>query len=458
MTIAISAPRRRSSSLVDFFRCADVPDFGLTSPVHPESGFFRFGADVVCYGQTCGEIRPSVNSSLYDASLHVQKDRHGLLLPFNPTQVVDNLRYESYVASGNRLLEQLWIKKLYYRLRPVLPVGIRKHLQSFYLRDWEKLTFPSWPVDRSVDMLLEKLLVLVMQKEKIRRLPFIWFWPHGHSACAIMTHDVETAAGRDFSDCTMDIDDSFGIKASFQIVPEKRYAVPESYLETIRNRGFEVNVQGLDHEGNLFQNRKVFLKSSQAINKYALQYEARGFRSPILYRNSHWFQDLHFSYDMSVPNVARLEAQRGGCCTVMPYSLPGNPGRMTELPVTMTEDYSLFHVLNDYSTTLWEQQISIVQKGHGLMNFIIHPDYVTAGRAQDTFRKLLEKMSQLRSNDNVWMPLPREVDQWWRNRNEMDLVQVGQGWKIEGAGSERARIAYACVEGDQLSYELDSSR
>jgi hypothetical protein len=131
---------------------------------------------------------------------------------------------------------------------------------------------------------------------------------------------------------------------------------------------------------------------------------------------------------------------------------------MTELPETMTEDYSLFHVLNDYSTTLWEQQMSIILKGHGLMNFIIHPDYVTTGRAQDTFRSLLEKLSHLRSDDNVWMPLPREVDRWWRNRSEMNLVPDGQGWKIEGAGSEHARIAYACVDGDRLTYEFDSSR
>jgi len=42
-----------------------------------------------------------------------------------------------------------------------------------------------------------------------------------------------------------------------------------------------------------------------------------------MYQNADWFQELNFSYDMSVPNVARLEAQRGGCCTVLPYALPG---------------------------------------------------------------------------------------------------------------------------------------
>ena len=238
--MAKAAPDRTSSTcLTDFFRCADLPDLALTGGLPQSTGFFRFGPEVICYGQTRGEVHSSVNSSLFDASADVRiKDRR-LLLPFDPTQVIDNLRYEYYVASNSRFFEKSWIKDIYYRLRPSMPVGIRKHLQRLYLGDWKRLTFPSWPVDRSVDLMLEKLLLLTMQAGRIKRLPFIWFWPEGHSACAVMTHDVETTAGRDFCDRTMDFDDQFGIKGSFQVVPEKRYTVPESYLESIRSRGFE---------------------------------------------------------------------------------------------------------------------------------------------------------------------------------------------------------------------------
>jgi hypothetical protein len=28
---------------------------------------------------------------------------------------------------------------------------------------------------------------------------------------------------------------------------------------------------------------------------------------------------LCFAYDMSIPNVAHLDPQRGGCCTIMPF-------------------------------------------------------------------------------------------------------------------------------------------
>jgi hypothetical protein len=138
----------------------------------------------------------------------------------------------------------------------------------------------------------------------------------------------------------------------------------------------------------------------------------------------------------------------------MPYSLPGGTVGMTELPVTMIEDYTLFHVLKDYSTTLWEQQMRIILDGNGLMNFIVHPDYVTTGRAQDTFKRLLEKVNSLRFGSGVWVPLPRAVDQWWRERNQMRVARHGNDWKVEGPGSERATVAFACREGDQLRYEF----
>jgi len=457
MTVATSAPvsGKAATSLIDHFRCSELPALEISGNLSQSSGFFRFGPNVVCYGQSSGVVRSKVNGNLVDAASGVHRNGKGLLLPFDVSQVLDNLRYESYVRCSNRLLEKPWIRDIYYGLRPLMPVAIRKHLQSLYLKGWEQIEFPCWPVDRNVDLLLERLLAMAMREGHIESLPFIWFWPNGHSACAIMTHDVETTSGRDFSDRIMDMDDEFQIKSSFQIVPEKRYEVPQSYLDTIRDRGFEVNVQGLDHDGNLFQNRRVFLESAKIINEYARQFRARGFRSPILYRNSHWFQDLNFAYDMSVPNVARLEAQRGGCCTIMPYSLPGG---VTELPVTMTEDYSLFHVLKDYSTELWEKQMSIVQKGHGLMNFIIHPDYMIADRARGVFRSLLERLSRARKDEGVWIPLPNEVDVWWRERNQMKLVSLGDKWRVEGSGSERAQVAFAHVDGDRLVYEFDKDR
>ena len=115
---------------------------------------------------------------------------------------------------------------------------------------------------------------------------------------------------------------------------------------------FEINVQDLNHDGNLFRNRPEFSRRAQRINKYASSYGVSGFRAAVLYRNLDWYDALHFSFDMSVPNVAHLDPQKGGCCTVMPYFF----AETLEIPVTTTQDYMLFHLLNDYSLDLWKEQ------------------------------------------------------------------------------------------------------
>ena len=445
------------SVILDQYRCQPViSSFSIVDGLNRKNGFFRLGPDLVCYGRSTSPVAAAkLSGPISDALPDVRLSSNTISLPFDMNEVVDNLRYERYAtASGWRAWVQgSWVADIYYHSRSLLPVPVRKYFQRAYLRDWDSIQFPGWPLDRTVDFFLGRLLVLGMKQSGIKRLPFIWFWPHGHKACATVTHDVETMLGRDFSCGLMDIDDAFGIKASFQVVPEKRYEVPHEYLQTIRNRGFELNVHGLNHDGNLFGERELFLKQAEKINRYAKQYGAVGFRSPALYRHADWFQDLNFSYDMSVPNVARLEAQRGGCCTVMPYFLPGG---MTELPLTTTEDYTLFHVLNDFSMTLWKRQLSTILEAHGLITILVHPDYVLTKKPQDLYKELLEEVCRLRTDRGVWVTLPREVDCWWRQRSAMNLVGDGTTWRIEGDQSERAKVAHACLDGDRLVYEIES--
>jgi hypothetical protein len=248
----------------------------------------------------------------------------------------------------------------------------------------------------------------------------------------------------------MDLDESFGIGASFQVVPEDRYEVPKEYLASIIDRGFEVGVQDLNHDGKLYRSRHRFIERAAKINAYGRQWGAQGFRSAVLYRRQEWFEALDFAYEMSVPNVAHLDPQRGGCCTVMPYFV----GKILELPVTMTQDYSLFHILKDYSINLWMRQIELVVEAHGLISFIVHPDYITETREREVFRKLLAYLASLRSTEGIWITPPDQVNQWWRARAEMELVEDNQGLRIEGRGSERARIAYAKPSGDRLQYSF----
>ena len=194
---------------------------------------------------------------------------------------------------------------------------------------------------------------LALKAQRKSRIPFIWFWPDGAPACGMMTHDIEGQAGLDFCDELMDIDDAHGIKSSFQLIPEGREDAWRRTAARLRERGFEVNLHDLNHDGQLFAGKETFLRQARRINEHAREFGCDGFRSGAMYREQDWFGAFEFSYDMSVPNAAHLEPQRGGCCTVMPYFV----GDILELPLTTIQDYSLFYILNDYSTTLWKEQI-----------------------------------------------------------------------------------------------------
>ena len=127
---------------------------------------------------------------------------------------------------------------------------------------------------------------------------------------------------------------------------------------------------------------------------------------------------------------------------------------LVELPVTLTQDYSLFHILNDYSLTLWEQQVDLILNKHGLINAIVHPDYLIGARERETFQGLLALYSRLRQHKNVWIALPKDVSSWWRRRSKMQPVYRDGHWEIEGPGCEQARPAFASLDGDRLVYSI----
>ena len=302
----------------------------------------------------------------------------------------------------------------------------------------------------TVENLNERLLLCSMKAKGVDSVPFVWFWPRGAQSCVVLAHDVEAERGQSFCTELMNIDDSFGVKASFQLVPEGRHKISAALVQAIRDRKFEVNIQDLNHDGHLFRDKEEFLRRAEKINRYGEIYGAKGFRSAVLYRNQDWYDALHFSFDMSVPNAAHLDPQRGGCCTVMPYFV----GDVLEIPLTTTQDYMLFHLLGDYSLDLWKMQTEAILRKNGLVSFLVHPDYVIEKRARNVYRALLSFLQQLRSSERLWFALPGEVDQWWRLRREMRVVERDGQWGIEGPGAERAKLAFAKLAGDHIEYEV----
>lgn len=429
-----------SQAVSERYRCPEnFFEFAVSGKLSPEAGYFQFGPDITCYGRSSPAAPDLVGCST------------PLGLPFDPTEVINNLRLENYARSPGSDRVRSLLKTLYYLLRPLAGLRLRKQVQKFRARNWKKLTFPRWPVDTTVEDICEKLLLLSMQAKKVDKVPFIWFWPNGARGCMTMTHDVETKAGRNFCHELMDLDDTFGIKASLQIVPEGRYSVSPEFLSGIRDRGFEVGLQDLNHDGRLFDDRDEFLRRAKAINQYAAEFDAAGFRAAVLYRNPDWLDALDISYDMSIPNVAHLDPQRGGCCTVMPYFI----GNILEIPVTTVQDYMLFHILEDRSIDLWKSQVDLILQKNGLASFIIHPDYVMEPDTRAVYEKLLEYLRELRAKTEVWLALPREIDGWWRARSQMRLLKDGHSWRVEGEQADRAVLAYAKNVNGKLVYELE---
>ena len=187
------------------------------------------------------------------------------------------------------------------------------------------------------------------------------------------------------------------------------------------------------------------------MNSYARKYRALGFRSGALYRNQAWYRALEFSYDMSVPSVAHLDPQRGGCCTVFPFFI----GDIVELPLTTLQDYPIYNILRSNPLEMWTRQMDIIVGKHGLVIFLIHPDYMMGQERQTLYAELLAAIERFRTQKNLWLALPGEVDTWWRQRNNMELSQVEGKWTIQGDGSERAAIAYARLENGAVTIVTD---
>jgi len=441
--------------LLDRYLCPEhFVDIQLIGQLSDDAGYFRFGHNTTCYGKSASGFRSRrADGTLYDALADVVIRGTSVGVPFDPTDVIDNLRLERYANHNGEGAWTRWeriLKDAYYVFRPLMPIKLRKHLQRAHLNGWRDLSFPHWPVDTTVEDLYEQLLLLSMKAHDIDKVPFIWFWPDGAQSCATITHDIETEKGRDRCTELMNVDESFGIKSSFQIVPEGRYEVSEAFIQAIRHRGFEINIQDLNHDGNLFRDSEEFVRRAHKINEYGEVYGASGFRAAVLYRNLDWYDALQFAFDMSVPNVARLDPQRGGCCTVMPYFF----GETLEIPVTTTQDYTLFHLLNNYSLELWKEQTNLIVARNGLASFIVHPDYVIEEKAQSVYQGLLSFLRELGKRQKMWFALPGEINRWWRARREMRIVGQDGNWHIDGEGAQRAKLAFARKIDDRIQYEI----
>jgi len=445
--------------LIDYFKLPlEVVEQLAIAEAPPSSnlGFFQFGEGNICYGRSAiGVSADPETSGRFDALFAARQTGASVQLAFDFAEIIENLRRERYrqspSANGRRpYAPDKFAHVIYYSLRRFLPFPVRRHFQRMYFRDWKEIRFPAWPADLTVDRLHEELLCLCMQAGGMEEIPFIWFWPEGAPNCLIITHDVETTAGRDFTFALLELDELYGFKAAYQVVPEKRYEVTETYIASIRDRGCEVNIHDLNHDGHLYKEHAEFSRRAVVINEYLRQYRSEGFRAGAMYRMQDWLEALDCKYDMSVPNVAHLEPMRGGCCTVMPYFI----GEILEIPLTTAQDYSLLYILNEHTIELWKRQIALIKERNGLISVLSHPDYLIDKTNRSVYEALLDYLRHMVAAEGTWATLPGNLNRWWRARNGMKLVRRGEKWQIEGPEKEKARLAFARLKDGHLTFHL----
>jgi hypothetical protein len=72
--------------------------------------------------------------------------------------------------------------------------------------------------------------------------------------------------------------------------------------------------------------------------------------------------------------------------------------------------------------------------------------------------QLLAHLDRLRAHRKLWVAPPGDIERWWRQRHAMRLVRDAAGWRLVGEGSSRARLAYAVLDGERVTYEVDDQQ
>jgi GT2 family glycosyltransferase len=336
---------------------------------------------------------------------------------------------------------------IYYRLKPLLPRRLQLALRRRYAKRQARTEFPRWPIEPVLVERQRKRLCTELERHGVERLPTIANWPQGRRFAAVLTHDVEGPAGVANVRKAIEIERRHGFVSSWNFVAEW-YPIEPGLLDHVRASGCEVGLHSIKHDCKLFESRANFEAELPAIHRYLAAWDAAGFRSPATHRNAEWMPELGALYDSSFPDTDPFEPQAGGCCSILPFFL----GEMVELPITLVQDHTLWEILRQDTIDLWTQKSDWIVANGGLINPIVHPDYLDTPARMRMYEEFLEFLAAQRDG---WHALPRDVAAWWRTRAGLRCVEDSDGARIEGDGAERARIAWARRDGDGVSLQSE---
>ncbi|HEY2479046.1 MAG TPA: hypothetical protein VGI17_09980 [Solirubrobacterales bacterium] len=324
--------------------------------------------------------------------------------------------------------------RAYYGAKPLMPRSMQLALRRRYAKRQARVEFPRWPIEPILVERQAAALRAELERSGADAIPTIAPWPEGHQSAAILTHDVEGPAGVARVRQIMELEKRHGLRSSWNFVGDW-YLIEDGLFDHIRAEGFEIGLHGIKHDCKLFESRANFEAELPEIHRRLADWEAVGFRAPATHRNPLWQEELGAAYDSSFPDTDPFEPLAGGCCSILPFFL----GDMVELPITLVQDHTLWEILRQDTIDLWTQKSDWLAAKGGLINPIIHPDYLDTPARLRMYEEFLEYLA---SQTTCWHPLPMEVAAWWRERRDLRLVDDVDGIRIEGPAASRAHIQW----------------
>jgi glycosyltransferase involved in cell wall biosynthesis len=380
----------------------------------------------------------TVRSSSGAAVASLWRDADGnVLLPFDPSEVIQNFWSEAYRAVvGRRLARRAWevARRSYYRLRPVLPRESQLVMRRLLSRLQTRATFPRWPVEPALHDFFGLLFAQVAELAP-QPVPWLAPWPDEFEWALVLTHDVESTTGYKNLARLYDLELSLGYRSSWNFVP-MRYTVDDNVVSTLLGEGFEVGVHGLYHDGRDFESLATLMARLPAMRRHAERWQASGFRSPATHRVWDWMPRLQFDYDSSYPDTDPFEPYAGGCCSWLPYF----NDRLVELPITLPQDHTLFTILGHTDESLWLEKIHMLRRAGAMALLLTHPDYMLDEHVLGAYTRVLKRYAD---DASAWRALPRDVSGWWRRRADSSLELTASGWRVVGPAAGEATVKYA---------------
>jgi len=304
-------------------------------------------------------------------------------------------------------LKKMQLNRIYYTIKPLIP----RRLQLFLRRQlvlYKRTKYSHiWPIDPNAG-----------------KPPKGWqSWPDKKKFSLIFSHDVDTQKGHDNCHKLVEIEEELGFRSSFNFVPE-RYNVSESLRKELINRGFEVGVHGLNHDGKLYESKETFNERAIKINKYLKSWGAAGFRSPAMHHNLDWLHELNIEYDASTFDTDPFEPQSDGVGTIFPFWEQGTSAQRgyVELPYTLSQDFTLFIIMKEQNVSIWKEKLAWIAEKGGMALLNTHPDYMNfdesiVGLEEYTvkyYRELLEYI-KTKYKDQYWHALPSKIAGFWKS-------------------------------------------